>query len=89
MNETTKVPIVIKSFKYDGEVLEPGDVFEPVGGKWDHKLLDPDNKYIRYGKRPQKEPKQEEIYACEHCDREFDTPQGRSAHMRFCDKNEE
>lgn len=26
-----------------------------------------------------------DVYVCEGCGREFDTPQGKGAHQRFCD----
>lgn len=77
-----EVPIAIKAFKYNGELIEPGDVFKPIGGKYDDVLLDPEMRYVRYVK------KKEEEYKCDYCDRTFDTPQGKAAHMRFCDKKE-
>ena len=39
---TTKY-ILRKKMKYNGKVLEAGAEFKPAGGKWDAKILDPDN----------------------------------------------
>ena len=37
----------IKSFKYDGKILEIGDEFVPVGGKWDHIMENPEKGFVR------------------------------------------
>ena len=37
----------IKSFKYDDKILEIGDEFVAVGGKWDHILSNPEKGYVR------------------------------------------
>lgn len=78
-----EVPIAIKAFKYNGEMVERGDVFEPIGGKYDDALLDPDNRYVRY-----EIIKDEKVFVCDYCGREFDSPQGKAAHTRFCDEKE-
>ena len=85
---TTRM-IANKAFKYDGEQLEIGDEFVPVGGDWDHILADPTKKYIRIVEdKPKKKVEKKEDYKCDYCDRAFTTPQGKAAHMRFCKQKE-
>lgn len=80
--------IVNRAFKYDGKLLQPGDEFIPNNGKWDHKLTDPENKYVRIEDKPKKKISKEKVYVCDYCQREFDTPQGKAAHKRFCKQKE-
>jgi len=75
--------IVNKAFKYDGKLLQPGEEFIPNKGRWDHKLTDPENKYVRIEERKKKTE-----YQCDYCDRTFTSPQGKAAHMRFCKQKE-
>ena len=80
--------IVNREFKYDGKLLQPGEEFIPVGGKWDYKLTDPENKYVRIEKDKLKKKAKKTEYQCDYCDRTFTTPQGKAAHMRFCKQKE-
>jgi len=38
MTQTTEYK-VMRPFKYDGTMMERGDTWEPIGGKWDHALI--------------------------------------------------
>ena len=83
--------IALKTFKYDGKTLNPGDEFIPADGRWDHILIDPEKKYVRIEKDKKKAVKKvskEKVYVCDYCQREFDTPQGKAAHQRFCKQKE-
>ena len=91
----------IKSFKYDDKILEIGDEFVAVGGKWDHILSNPEKGYVREvtveeEKAPPKKKtapkkakpaaKKEEKFICPDCDREFGSSRAVGAHKRFCKK---
>ena len=81
--------IVLRPFKYDGKLLQAGDEFIPVGGKWDERLSDPEGPYTKTVEViPQKKKKaapkkaKKKEYKCDHCERTFGTPQGLGAHSR-------
>lgn len=88
--------IVNRAFKSEGKLLQPGDEFIPPGKKFDHVLTDPEKKYIRIVEVEEEKPKKKKSVAkkkslkheCDYCDRNFTTPQGKAAHMRFCKQKE-
>lgn len=93
--------IVNREFKYGepARLLQPGDEFIPIGGKWDHVLTDPEKKYVRIEEVPEEKLKKKVTkkkatkkkplkYKCDYCDRTFTSPQGKAAHQRACKQKE-
>ena len=68
-----------KEFKYGDKIIKKGQVFAPQGGRWDKKIMNPDNGMVFV-----REVEEVSANVCEDCGREFDKPQGLSAHMRHC-----
>lgn len=69
-----------KDFKYGGEIIKKGQTFAPLGGRWDKKIMNPENGMVFV--REVEEPAA--VYSCDKCGREFSKPQGLSAHKRHC-----
>ena len=69
-----------KDFKYgENKFIEKGQIFVPGGGRWDKKIMDPENGFVFV-----REVEETGAHVCEGCGREFSKPQGLSAHARHC-----
>ena len=59
MAQMTQYIVARKAFKYDGKWLKPGDVWEPVGGRFDAQIIRNKQVVIETINEPEPEPRKQ------------------------------